>query len=126
MNLCIDRLRRRSNKGKYAQEFREELLLPEGSADDSSALTPSRSDANPHKNLLKQELLAEIQDALNTLPEHHREVLLLREIEGLSYEDIATALEVPRGTVMSRLFHARKKMQSALKHYVQGNTSLTE
>jgi RNA polymerase sigma-70 factor (ECF subfamily) len=59
-----------------------------------------------------------IQDALATLPEKHRTILVLREVEGLSYEELAERLEIHKGTVMSRLFHARKKMQAALRDYV--------
>ncbi|MGD8317780.1 MAG: sigma factor-like helix-turn-helix DNA-binding protein [Myxococcales bacterium] len=54
------------------------------------------------------------------MPEHHRAVIVLREIEGMSYEEMAESLEVPKGTVMSRLFHARKKMQASLAPYLEG------
>jgi RNA polymerase sigma-70 factor (ECF subfamily) len=47
-------------------------------------------------------------------------VIVLREIEGMSYDEMAEALEIPKGTVMSRLFHARKKMQVALAPYLAG------
>jgi len=47
-------------------------------------------------------------------------VILLREVEGLSYEEISKVMKVPKGTIMSRLFHARRKMQSALAEYVDG------
>ena len=60
-----------------------------------------------------------IQDALATLPEKHRTILVLREVEGLSYEELAERLEIHKGTVMSRLFHARKKMQVALRDYAE-------
>ena len=66
----------------------------------------------------RKELGSAIQTALAELPEHHRAVIVLREIEGMSYEEMADALEVPKGTVMSRLFHARKKMQAALAPYL--------
>ena len=48
----------------------------------------------------------------------HREVLLMREIDGLSYEELAGALQVAKGTVMSRLFHARKKFMAAMSGYL--------
>ncbi len=53
-------------------------------------------------------------DALDKLPEDQKQVLLLRELEGLSYKEISDLLEIPEGTVMSRLFYARKKMQKLL------------
>jgi len=51
-----------------------------------------------------------MQTALNALSDNHREILVMREVQDLSYEEIAEALGVPKGTVMSRLFHARKKL----------------
>jgi RNA polymerase sigma-70 factor (ECF subfamily) len=58
---------------------------------------------------------------LAQLPDKHREILLLRELEGMSYEDLARVLNIPKGTVMSRLFHARAKMQKLLADYVGGD-----
>ena len=62
---------------------------------------------NMNKQLLKQ--------ALEELPVEFREVVILRELEGLSYKEIAAITAVPVGTVMSRLFYARKKLQNLLK-----------
>ena len=67
--------------------------------------------------MLRRELRGKIQEALATLPEKHRTILVLREVEGLSYEELAERLGIHKGTVMSRLFHARKKMQAALRRY---------
>jgi RNA polymerase sigma-70 factor (ECF subfamily) len=72
---------------------------------------------DPRENVLRRELAAKIQDALASLPEKHRTILVLREVEGLSYEELAARLGIHKGTVMSRLFHARKKMQAALRRY---------
>jgi RNA polymerase sigma-70 factor (ECF subfamily) len=72
---------------------------------------------DPRENLLRRELAGKIQAALETLPEKHRTILVLRELEGLSYEELALRLGIHKGTVMSRLFHARKKMQAALRRY---------
>lgn len=77
--------------------------------------TPLGND--PRENVLRRELAAKIQEALETLPEKHRTILVLREVEGLSYEELAERLAIHKGTVMSRLFHARKKMQAALRRY---------
>ena len=70
--------------------------------------------------MIRRELMARVEEALATLPDYHRQVIVLREIEGLSYEEMAEALDVPKGTIMSRLFHARRKMQEALKDFVEG------
>ena len=53
-------------------------------------------------------------------------MILLREVEGLSYEEMAQTLEVPKGTIMSRLFHARRKMQVLLEDYVGGDFEVVE
>ncbi len=72
---------------------------------------------DPQKNLLRRELAGKMADALAQLPEKHRAILVLREVEGLSYEELAEQLGIHKGTVMSRLFHARKKMQGILREY---------
>ncbi|GAC1361547.1 MAG: hypothetical protein NVSMB38_45150 [Ktedonobacteraceae bacterium] len=55
-----------------------------------------------------------LREALEELPVEFREVILLRELEGLSYKEIATITDVPVGTVMSRLARARKRLQHSL------------
>ena len=59
-------------------------------------------------------MAARIQTALDALPWYHRAVILMREVEGMSYEEMAESMGVSKGTIMSRLFHARQKMQKAL------------
>jgi RNA polymerase sigma-70 factor (ECF subfamily) len=72
---------------------------------------------NPQETVLRRELAGRLSEALGQLPDVHRTVLVLREMDGLSYEELAERLGIPRGTVMSRLFHARKKMQALLAGY---------
>jgi predicted DNA-binding protein (UPF0251 family) len=57
---------------------------------------------------------ARIQRALEALPEHHRTIIMLSDLEGLSYREIAEVLNIPMGTVMSRLHNARKRLRDAL------------
>jgi RNA polymerase sigma-70 factor, ECF subfamily len=59
----------------------------------------------------------DLQSALQKLSEEHQQVLVLREFEQLSYDEIATALEIPRGTVESRLHRARAELREKLKSY---------
>jgi len=118
MNVSIDHVRRTSRRKSL--DFDERALHEESEVAGDGALVPSVTDANPGKAALRRELGGAIQAALQQLPEHHRAVIVLREIEGMSYEEMAEALEVPKGTVMSRLFHARKKMQAALAPYLTG------
>jgi RNA polymerase sigma-70 factor, ECF subfamily len=63
----------------------------------------------------RSELGQRISDALSQLTPEHRAVILLREVEGLSYDEISEALQCPRGTVMSRLHYARNHLREILK-----------
>lgn len=120
MNLAIDHHRR----SRRAQSVPLDAVRDDGLA--GAALLPHRADGDPGRSVFRKELVREIQAALDALPEHHRKVILLREVEGLSYEEIASVLEVPKGTVMSRLFHARKKLQLALREYIGGQLTIEE
>jgi len=119
MNLAIDQLRRKKTARQVDYDDTRGRDGEEG--EDPSHLTPAMTGSDPGKSLTRKELTKKIQDALLTLPEYHRQVILLREVEGLSYEEIAKVMKVPKGTIMSRLFHARRKMQAALAEYVDGD-----
>ena len=58
-----------------------------------------------------------IYDALGGLSDEHRAVVILREVDGLSYEEIADSVGISKGTVMSRLHYARKRLQQVLKEF---------
>ncbi len=112
-NLAIDSLRReRKSRRVQLEDLREEVI---GEAGEGILSTPLGLD--PSANLLRRELAGKMQAALDELPEIHRTILVLREVEGLTYEELAERLGVQKGTVMSRLFHARRKMQAALAGY---------
>jgi RNA polymerase sigma-70 factor (ECF subfamily) len=70
--------------------------------------------ADPVDVVRRREIAGRLQHALDQLPEYHRGVILMREVEGMSYEEMAEAMSVSKGTIMSRLFHARQKLQRAL------------
>ena len=70
--------------------------------------------ADPVDVVRRGEIAVKLREALAALPEYHRGVILMREVEGLSYEEMAQAMQVSKGTIMSRLFHARQKLQKAL------------
>ncbi len=123
MNLAIDQLRRR--KTSKPVEF-DDGVRRDSQEPGDDAIVSRMLDENPRKAVIRRELLEKVQLALAELPEYHRQVILLREIEGMSYEEMAEALDVPKGTIMSRLFHARKKMQEALKSYVDGDLDIEE
>ncbi|MCC6553888.1 MAG: sigma-70 family RNA polymerase sigma factor [Polyangiaceae bacterium] len=108
MNLAIDLMRKPG---------RRDLELQENQAVDEGAELPlvSRIDgADPIDVIRRREIAGRIQAALDALPEYHRGVILMREVEGMSYEEMAQAMGVSKGTIMSRLFHARQKLQRAL------------
>ena len=70
---------------------------------------------DPEERLLQQHTVAVVRAALEQLPVDFREAIVLREIEGLSYKEIAAVVGVPMGTVMSRLARARERLQAILK-----------
>ena len=70
---------------------------------------------DPEERLLQQQTVTRVRAALEQLPADFREVLVLREIEGLSYKEIAEVLRVPLGTVMSRLARARDRLTAVLR-----------
>jgi RNA polymerase sigma factor (sigma-70 family) len=70
---------------------------------------------DPEERLLQQQTVSRVRAALEQLPADFREVIVLRELEGLSYKEIAEVLRVPIGTVMSRLARARERLLAVLK-----------
>lgn len=111
--LGIDAIRRERMSAKDDIDDVPEHLLSEG----GEGILASTLGNDPRQNVLRRELAGKITDALAQIPEKHRTILVLREVEGLSYEELAERLGIHKGTVMSRLFHARKKMQSLLREY---------
>jgi RNA polymerase sigma-70 factor (ECF subfamily) len=112
VNLAIDRQR---------QKNRQPLLEREDSGEGENARTariegiPDSAEADPYEHVKDKELGERIRAALAELTPAHKAVILLREVEGLSYEEISEVLQCSRGTVMSRLHYARKKLQSRLR-----------
>ncbi|MDY7227781.1 RNA polymerase sigma factor [Hyalangium rubrum] len=117
VNICIDIIRKRQGAGGEAVEFDE--TMPMDVSEANIGALGSRLGTNPQKSALRRELAEKIQEALAAVPEKHRAILLLREIEGMSYEDLSRTLDIPKGTVMSRLFHARAKVQKILSQYLE-------
>ncbi len=79
--------------------------------------------SNPEVLLLKNADRQEIMKAVEELPVEFREAMILRELEGMSYREIADMTEVPVGTVMSRLARARKRLQQSLGQRFQSGVS---
>lgn len=108
-NLAIDLKRRPRNREAELDEARE---LGDEAAD--FPLIARIDGADPLDVIRRREIAARLRAALDALPSYHREVIMMREIEGMSYEEMAAAADVSKGTIMSRLFHARQKLQRAL------------
>ena len=83
--------------------------------DDASFLLVDQS--NPEENLEKKELAAKLRLALLELEFEDREIITLQHFRGMSYDEIANLLEIPKGTVMSRLYYARKKLADLMRQY---------
>jgi RNA polymerase sigma-70 factor (ECF subfamily) len=118
VNLCIDHLRR---TGKHISMDFDEKIGNKDQLDQESSVMSTRLDTNPSKMLGRKELADHIREAVDALPPYHRAVIVMREIEGMSYAEMAKAMKVSKGTIMSRLHHARHKLQRTLGEYLEGD-----
>ncbi len=112
-NSCLTFLERR--KSRRAWSIHGDRDQGEGDYElrDESALCPRE-----HAEMA--EIERAFWDALETLSQNHREIILLRHVQDLDYAQIAEVLEIPIGTVMSRLFHARQKLRAVLEPFMEG------
>ncbi|MEL6546587.1 MAG: sigma-70 family RNA polymerase sigma factor [Myxococcota bacterium] len=110
VNLSIDYMRKRKRERRVDVEDESAREALRGGEE----LWPRYSDSDPGDSMERVQLRQKLQLAFQDLPEIHQAVLMLRELEGFSYEEIATTLNIKKGTVMSRLFHARKAMQTRM------------
>lgn len=122
-NLCIDHLRRAGRKKDV--EF-DDKLRHDGETDASSDRLPAASLGDPSKAVRNKEILDAVETSLGELSEKHRMVIVMRELQGLSYAEMATAMNCSKGTIMSRLFHARRNMQKLLKTRLEHVPTTTE
>jgi RNA polymerase sigma-70 factor (ECF subfamily) len=81
---------------------------------------------NPEESFLENVLDEDVQRALDSLPQDYRMVVLLADLEGFSYKEIAEILEIPQGTVMSRLYRGRRLLEDAMLQYAQGHGYLRD
>ena len=110
-NVTIDWLRKKQVKGSGA-EFDDTIQLKEI---DPASRTVPKAGALPHQRMERREIRARIDEAIAQLSPEHRAVILMKETEDMQYHEIAEALGCSIGTVMSRLFYARKKLQNLLR-----------
>jgi RNA polymerase sigma-70 factor (ECF subfamily) len=112
-NLCIDRYRRK----KREKSFRF--------VSDEAVTTLLKSEDDPASMALKKERTKLLFSALAEIPEDLAEILVLRDLNGLAYEEIGMALDLPDGTVKSRLFRARAEVARKIRerHEARGSSS---
>jgi RNA polymerase sigma-70 factor (ECF subfamily) len=111
MNVTIDWLRKKQVRGGGA-EFDDSIQLKEI---DPASRTVPRADSLPHEQMEHKEIRSRIDAAIAQLSPEHRAVILMKEMEDMQYHEIAESLGCSIGTVMSRLFYARKKLQNLLR-----------
>ena len=111
-NLVIDRFRR---------EKRAPQWVPVAGDSDESIrdLPTSGRDSDPQAAVQLTELQRQVQKAVYSLPTQLRAVVVLHDMEGLSYEEVAQTVGCPVGTVKSRLFNARLLLRRKLQHYME-------
>lgn len=110
-NVVYDWLRKR--RMKVEGELNDEVF--DAGRIDPGASTAPQQCQRPDEALEQSELQQRIEHALDKLSEEHREVIVLREVQGLDYKEIAEIIDSSLGTVMSRLYYARQKLQGYLK-----------
>ena len=113
VNLCIDYIRKRK---EASLEFDDARRHDGPVGLDSPVGKPADT---PPQRLLREELVGKVNQALERLSPKHKQIIILREVEGLAYQEIADVLGISIGTVMSRLFHARRNMQRVLEKYLE-------
>jgi len=112
INHCKDRLRRRK---------RTAAVSVDAWKDEGSLFEIPDPNGNPSQIADQREREKIVKEAIDLLPEKHKKVLLLRELGGLSYKEISQVLKCREGTVMSRLFHARKMLAGELETLLKEN-----
>jgi len=103
--------------------FEGALRSSDAEENETSRIGPElTSDETPETVLAAQEIAAAVNAAMEALPEDLRQAVTLREIEGLSYEEIATAMACPIGTVRSRIFRAREAISARVRPLLENRT----
>lgn len=115
-NLCIDKVRTKKRRPQQAYSLDE----PMDKDDESGGREIADTRYEPSKGVEKEEMRAVVRETVADMPEKMRQVLIMCDLQGMAYEDIAKALDVPLGTIKSRLFHARADLARRLRPYMSG------
>jgi RNA polymerase sigma factor RpoE len=113
VNKTINFLKQRKNRVQMS------LNDVDFNAENDPDLVALVSDKNPRRDLNLSELQEKLNGALQKLSEHHRMVVTLHDVQGLSHEEIGKIMDCNIGTVRSRLFYARQQMQAYLSDYLK-------
>ena len=108
MNVTIDHLRKQ--KHRRHSEFDDSR----GGGSGGQVVRLHSAPDDPVANVAQSRMFKTIMDAVDTLPDDQKQVLVLRELEEMPYKEIAEILGIPEGTVMSRLYYARRRLQELL------------
>lgn len=109
-NLYLDEVRKRRRMTEVSLDDHQKI--------DGEILHANSSQNDPSRSFGEKELEGALQEAINHLPLEYRIAIILREIQGLSYEEIAQTLKCSIGTVKSRIFRARELLKVELKEYL--------
>lgn len=101
-NVCLDFLRSKSRK--------QQVSLTVSDDDEDAQLDIPDPKADPEHQLIKKISMQSVEEGLKTLPDKQRQILVMRELGGMSYAEIGAALSLEEGTVKSRIFRARKRL----------------
>ena len=101
-NVCLDFLRSKSRK--------QQVSLTVSDDDEDAQLDIPDPEADPEQQLIKKISMQSVEEGLKTLPDKQRQILVMRELGGMSYAEIGAALSLEEGTVKSRIFRARKRL----------------
>ncbi|HSG99978.1 MAG TPA: RNA polymerase sigma factor [candidate division Zixibacteria bacterium] len=110
-NLCKTALSKRGRRAEREADF------------DYHELTLAHPGASPEAEALQREQLLQLRSALGALSFTDREIINLKHFQDFSYDEIARALDIPRGTVMSRLYYARRRLAEQLQLFEDDNES---
>ena len=117
INLCRNQIRKQK---RHREDSLDAPVFNSDDGDKQPCLGDYIADNkfNPRKEIFNQELNGLIQAALNCLSAEHRMAFVLHEYQDLSYQEIAEIMQCPIGTIMSRLYHAKRELREKLKNYL--------
>ena len=101
-NVCLDFLRSKSRK--------QQVSLTVSDDDEDAQLDIPDPSSDPEQQLMQKMSMQSVEEGLKTLPDKQRQILVMRELGGMSYAEIGKALSIEEGTVKSRIFRARKRL----------------